>query len=139
MAEQHPATLTGPETHRETAEVVDSRDGAYVAPPTVDVAGEPPQGVLDAVLAAIGAEPNAGDSPKVYDAESHSRTDPHALAYLTVRLNEIPQTGGSDDRMLGWLPPYRAQERIEAQLREQLPADVKPQAIRDGIIGIYPA
>ena len=119
---------------RETAEVTD--DGELL-PPTVAVEGAPPQGVREAVVAAVEENPNTLDAPKVYDDEAGPRDRDHAVAYMSARFNELPEVGPGGE-LRGWLPPYRAREQFTATLREELPEGVAYELENGGLLGFYP-
>lgn len=103
---------------RRSAEIEDGR----VLPPEVEIRGGPFVAVLDAVRAALDAEPNSLDEPVLTEGGDRE----HHVARLTARYNEIPHT--ADGELVGWLPPYRAREEFDAALREALPDDVAFEA-----------
>lgn len=117
---------------RETATVEDGE----VLPPTVRVEGDVPAAIVQAVEAAVEAEPNACDSPKLWSPDAAPRDATNAQAVLTARFNETPATG-DDGELLGWRAPYQAREDIDAVLRDALPDDLNAEAMNASSTGFY--
>lgn len=99
-----------------------SDDGLEVLPPEVQVRGEVPEAVIEALESAVGEEPNAVDEPILWERGSLERIDheaEHVVAQFTATFNELPETGENGE-LLGWNPRYIARERLGAVLREAL-------------------
>lgn len=111
---------------RRTAELTE--DG--VLAPEVDVRGDVPQAVADAIQTALDAEPNAANNP-VLEAG-----DGRCVGRLHVRFNELPvmdESGG----VSGWLAPYRAAEKVREALRPALPEGIEAEMGNNHRVDFY--
>lgn len=124
MAPRH---ATDDDDRRRTATVTDDFE---LLPPEVDVRGDVPDDVRQAVEAAIDEEPNALDNPVLHAA------DDHRVAYLTASYNERPAMTEAGE-VGGWLPPYRSSEDFHDALREALPDGVEQEIGNDHRTDFY--
>lgn len=108
---------------RRTAEVTDDFD---LLPPTTAVRGDVPVELVEAVDAALAAEPNAVDDPKL-------RRDDDGPVLLDCSFNELP-VSAPDGTVDGWLAPYRAREDFLAALDVD---GYDVEAVNDNRLGFY--
>lgn len=128
------------ENVRETATIDDSSDDPAdwtVQPPQLRVEGDVHEGIIDAVVAAINDHPNAVDAPALWSPEEAPRdVGDHCVAVLTARPNELPATNENGEPV-GWLPPYRARERISAVVVDTLGSELNFEALDKTSWGFY--
>lgn len=114
---------------RRTAEINDDHE---LLPPEVEIQGEVPEGLRQAVEYAVSEEPNAVDHPVLREAKGSG----HAVAYLNANFNELPVS--DDGELKGWLPPYRAREKILEALHERLAEDEISVEVENNVrLGFY--
>lgn len=97
-----------------------STDTIECAGPTATYTTTVSEDVQDAISAALDAEPNVCTEVSVFaSADAYD----HEVARLTANWQELPALENGE--LAGWLPPYRALERFEDAIRDELPDGVE--------------